>query len=134
MSQNVSGRVAEPHPGYDGPGHSCNNSWFGLTANSNNLINNTGQNWAVGAVCYTMFNTIVPPNSTQYKWSHCRNGCSGCSPDGSAYINASSNHAGGSNFLLCDGSVKFIKATIATTVYWSVGTRGNNDIVSADSF
>jgi prepilin-type N-terminal cleavage/methylation domain-containing protein/prepilin-type processing-associated H-X9-DG protein len=112
----------------------CNNAWFALTSGSNNLINNTGQNWAVGATSYTMFNTIVPPNSTQYKWGSCRNGCSGCSPDGSAYVNTSSNHSGGSNFLLCDGSVKFIKGTIATTVYWSVGTRANNDVVSADSF
>jgi len=114
--------------------NTCNTSWFALTAGTNNLINNTGQNWAVGSPAYTMFNTIVPPNSTQYKWGSCRNGCSGCSPDGSSYVNASSNHSGGVNALLADGSVRFVKNTIAQTVYWALGTRANGEVIDASQF
>jgi len=114
--------------------NACNTSWFALTVGNNNLINNEGQNWSVGAMAYTMFNTIVPPNSTQYKWGSCRNGCGGCSPDGSSYVNASSNHSGGVNALFADGSVKFLKNTIAQTVYWGLGTRANGEVVDASQY
>ena len=112
----------------------CNSAWLGLTLNSNNLINNEGQWWLTGDTAYTLFNTIVPPNSNIYKFGTCRNGCSGCSPDGSEFVNTSSNHSGGCNFLMGDGSVRFIKATVSQTIYWYLGTRANNETVSADSY
>ena len=113
--------------------NNCTNSWMALTG-GNNLVNNEGQFWAIGATAFTLFNTIVPPNSTQYKWGSCRSGCSGCSPDGSSYVNASSNHSGGCNVLMGDGSVKFIKSTIATQIWWSLGTRANGEVISSDAF
>ncbi len=112
----------------------CSASWISQTAGSGNLINNEGQYWIVGATAFTMFNTIVPPNSTMYKFGSCRNGCGGCSPDGSTFVNASSNHPGGVNTLMGDGSVRFIKATIAQNIYWSLGTRANNEVISSDAF
>jgi len=114
--------------------NTCNSSWLGLTLNSPNLIDNEGQWWLVGDTAYSQFNTIVTPNSTLYKFGSCRNGCSGCSPDGSSFVNSSSNHSGGVNTLFCDGSVKFIKSTIAQTVWWSLGTRANNDVVDQGSY
>ena len=112
----------------------CNTSWLGLTAGSNNLINNEGQWWILGDTAYTQFNTIVTPNSTQYKFGSCRNGCSGCSPDASQFVNASSNHSGGVNVLLGDGSVKFVKSTISQNAWWSIGTKAGNDPVGSDAF
>jgi prepilin-type processing-associated H-X9-DG protein len=114
----------------------CNRAWLQITpANAGSqLVNNNGQWWLVGSQVFTMFNTIVPPSSNVYKWGHCRNGCTGCGPDASSIINASSNHSGGSNFLMCDGSVRFIKSTISQTIYWYIGTRANNETVSADSY
>jgi prepilin-type N-terminal cleavage/methylation domain-containing protein/prepilin-type processing-associated H-X9-DG protein len=109
---------------------SCNSTFAG----SSNLKNNMGQVWLLGSMCYTVFNTVVPPNSVQYKWGECRNGCGGCSPDSSNYVNASSNHSGGANFLLGDGSVKFIKDSIAWNIYWSAGTRANGDVVGSDQW
>ena len=47
---------------------------------------------------------------------------------------ASSRHSGGVNTLMADGSVRFIKATVAYTVWWSLGTRGNGEIISADAY
>jgi prepilin-type N-terminal cleavage/methylation domain-containing protein/prepilin-type processing-associated H-X9-DG protein len=112
----------------------CQNMWIGLTVGNGNLINNEGQWWISGNTNYTLFNTIVPPTSNIYKWGSCRNGCGGCSPDGSEFANASSAHPGGCNVLMGDGSVKFIKTTIAQSIWWSLGTRANNEVVSADSY
>ena len=70
----------------------------------------------------------------QYAWGNCRNGCGGCSPDGSAYSNASSNHSGGCNVLMGDGSVKFVKATINNQTWWSIGTKANGEVVGSDAY
>jgi prepilin-type N-terminal cleavage/methylation domain-containing protein/prepilin-type processing-associated H-X9-DG protein len=114
--------------------NSCTTAFIGLTAGSNNLINNEGQWWISGNTNYTLFNTIVPPNSGQYKWGSCRNGCSGCSPDGSSYANSSSQHSGGVNILMGDGSVRFIKSTVNNNTWWSLGTRANNEVLDSNSF
>jgi prepilin-type N-terminal cleavage/methylation domain-containing protein/prepilin-type processing-associated H-X9-DG protein len=45
-----------------------------------------------------------------------------------------SRHAGGANFLMCDGSVKFLKASISMAVYCALGSRAGNEIISADSY
>ncbi len=93
-----------------------------------------GQNWLYGATSITLFNTIAPPSSNQYAWANCRQNCSGCWPDGSDYVNASSNHSGGCNVLMGDGSVRFVKSTIALNIWWSLGTRANGEVLSANAF
>ena len=45
-----------------------------------------------------------------------------------------SYHPGGGNFALCDGSVKFIKNTIAMPIYQGLSTRGMGELISADSY
>jgi prepilin-type N-terminal cleavage/methylation domain-containing protein/prepilin-type processing-associated H-X9-DG protein len=98
-----------------------------------NLNQYRGHFWEVGANGTTLFNTIVTPNSTQYKWSACRSSSGGW-PDQATYANASSNHAGGVNVLMGDGSVKFVKDSINQQTWWALGTRANGEIVSADAF
>ena len=53
-----------------------------------------GQLWALGERGYTLFNTIVPPNSQLYPWRNCRlsvgANCPSCAPEGSSFVNASS--------------------------------------------
>lgn len=51
-----------------------------------------------------------------------------------ALITATSNHPGGVNVCMADGSVKFAKDTINPRTWWAVGTRKNKDIVSGDAF
>ena len=114
--------------------NTCQSSWQSLTSGSNTLVNNEGQYWLIGDTAYTLFNTIVPPNSNIYKFGSCRNGCGGCSPDGSDYVNVSSNHSGGVNILMGDGSVRFLKSTVAQNIYWSIGTRANGEVVSSDAY
>jgi len=45
-----------------------------------------------------------------------------------------SNHPGGANFCMADGSVKFLKTTINFAIYQALATRGNGEIVSSDAF
>jgi prepilin-type N-terminal cleavage/methylation domain-containing protein/prepilin-type processing-associated H-X9-DG protein len=45
-----------------------------------------------------------------------------------------SYHNGGSNYLFADGSVKFIKLTINTSIYQALGSRAGGEVVGADQF
>ena len=104
------------------------------TTNTNDIKGNKGERWAWGETGMTMFHTIVPPNSQQYAFGACRNDCAGCSPDAAVFSNAQSNHPGGVNVLMSDGSVRFIKDTIAWSTWWSLGTKANGETVSADQY
>jgi prepilin-type N-terminal cleavage/methylation domain-containing protein/prepilin-type processing-associated H-X9-DG protein len=96
--------------------------------------NDKGLRWAIGGAGLTSFNTICPPNTPQYNWGGCRLDQAGGGFAWGPYSNATSNHPGGCNFLLADGSVKFIKSTINMQTYWSLGTRNSGEVLSADSY
>jgi prepilin-type processing-associated H-X9-DG protein len=108
----------------------CNTSWVSNT----NVTNTVGQRWGWGDTGMTMFNTIVPPNSTQYKWSSCRSGCGGCSIDSASFTNATSNHSGGVNVAFADGSVRFIKGSVTQRVWMALGTKSNGETLSASDY
>ncbi|WP_422930838.1 DUF1559 domain-containing protein [Singulisphaera sp. PoT] len=117
---------------------SCNTFWATGTAvsDSTGLKQYEGQTWALGERGFTLFNTIVPPNSKQYRWHSCRMGsdCLECAMEGSAFINANSNHPGGANYAFADGSVRFLKESINMQTYWSLGSRNGGEVISADSY
>ena len=96
------------------------------------LFNTRGLNWANGNTNYTMFCTVVPPNSRQYPFGGCKSGGGGV--DLAEIVNSNSYHPGGCNVLMGDGSVKFIKETIAWNIWWSLGTKAGNEVVSADAY
>jgi prepilin-type N-terminal cleavage/methylation domain-containing protein/prepilin-type processing-associated H-X9-DG protein len=92
-----------------------------------------GERWAPDDGGFTLFNTVVPPSSTQYSFACCAFAKSyGC--DDGSFENANSMHPGGANFLFADGSVHFIKSSISIKTYWALGTRANGEIVSSDQF
>jgi prepilin-type N-terminal cleavage/methylation domain-containing protein/prepilin-type processing-associated H-X9-DG protein len=114
----------------------CSTS-FATAANNNGLSTNRGSYWAWGAEAQSLFNTIVPPSSTQFQWSTCRFGCQGCGPvssDHSNIANANSNHPGGANVLMADGHVQFIKSSLSIQIWWSLGTKANGEVISADAY
>ena len=103
-------------------------------AQNTNISNANGNRWGWGASTMSMFHTIVPPNSKQYAWNSCRDGCAGCGPDDSIFSNAQSNHSGGVNVLFADGSVKFIKDSINMQTWWALGTKASGEVISSDSY
>jgi prepilin-type N-terminal cleavage/methylation domain-containing protein/prepilin-type processing-associated H-X9-DG protein len=111
----------------------------GLSACSTAFQNLTGINqfrgvfWEIGSPGMTLFNTIVPPNSTQYSWGSCRPNGGGFAND-STFNNVSSRHPGGANVMMADGSCKFIKNSINQLTWWSLGTKANGEVIDASSY
>jgi prepilin-type processing-associated H-X9-DG protein len=108
----------------------CTTAFLG----SGPFTNNRGWRWGAGSPGLSMFNTIVTPNSTQHAWSGCRFGCSGCGVDFGNFINATSNHSGGVNVGMADGSVRFVKGSVSEQTWWALGTKDGNEVISSDSY
>jgi len=49
-------------------------------------------------------------------------------------VAASSNHPGGVNVLLADGSVRFVKSSVNYLSWFALATPGGGEVLSADSF
>jgi len=104
-------------------------------ASGNGSVNQKGFRWCENLGGFTLFNTIVPPNSNDYNFGWC---AFKAKPNSNAsdgqYQNASSNHPGGANFLFGDGSVKFLKSTINMRTYWALGTKAGGEVISSDAY
>jgi prepilin-type N-terminal cleavage/methylation domain-containing protein/prepilin-type processing-associated H-X9-DG protein len=96
-----------------------------------NIDRQRGRDWAHGCVGQTMFNTIITPNSKDHPWLVCSN--VGSTALG-VFSNAASYHPGGVNTLLTDGSVRFIKDSVAPNIWWGLGTRNGGEVISSDSY
>lgn len=90
-----------------------------------------GSSWAyTDAWEKQVYSHLMPPNSpglNTYNSNTFR-----CS-EGDSAMGPSSNHPGGVNLAMMDGSVRFIKNTINLPTWWALGTRGGGEIISADS-
>jgi prepilin-type processing-associated H-X9-DG protein len=83
----------------------------------------------------SLFQTIVPPNSDIYPWADCRMDCGpSCGAVYTGYHNATSNHPGGVNAAMSDGSVRFIKSSVSMQTWMQLGTKANGEVISADSY
>ena len=78
-----------------------------------------------------MFNTVVTPNSKAYTLGLLLRVPPSATLRSST---ANSNHPGGVNVLMADGSVRFAKDSINQATWWALGTRGNGEVISADSY
>jgi prepilin-type N-terminal cleavage/methylation domain-containing protein len=86
---------------------------------------NRGSTWFLGRPRFTAFITYLPPNS---KYPDFRP--SGGGGDDLVLIFTRSNHTGGINTLLGDGSVQFISNSIAVTMYQAMASINGGEIVS----
>jgi prepilin-type processing-associated H-X9-DG protein len=50
-----------------------------------------------------------------------------------SFIGASSSHPGGTNVLLMDGSVRFVKDSMSAILWSALGTRAGGEVISADA-
>jgi prepilin-type N-terminal cleavage/methylation domain-containing protein/prepilin-type processing-associated H-X9-DG protein len=61
-----------------------------------------------------------------------------CSYDGwhtdSGVITASSNHPGGVNLAMMDGSVRFVRDSVNQVTWWAIATYAGGEVVSADAY
>jgi prepilin-type processing-associated H-X9-DG protein len=98
------------------------------------IASKQGASWAVGDLVYTMYNHVGVPNSRSCS------GMAGMMMMGSntAMVNMSnqvppsSNHPGGVNVLFGDGSIHFIKDSIAMPTWRAIGTRNGGEVISGN--
>jgi prepilin-type processing-associated H-X9-DG protein len=107
------------------------------TMTDNGNISNNGFSWALAwpwhtlVSEYTHFNT---PNGYSCVTASDTSGGSYTLGGTSGIITATSNHSGGVNLCMSDGSVKFVKDSIAPQTWWALGTRNLGEVISADSY
>jgi len=105
-----------------------------IQKNPNNGGSNRGQKWQTGSPGLTLTSIVLTPNSTNYPFSACRLDCNGCGADFGHLFGISSNHPGGVNVLMADGSVKFIKSSVNEQTWWALGTRDGGETISSDAY
>jgi prepilin-type processing-associated H-X9-DG protein len=74
--------------------------------------------------CYSM---VMTPNTRACWYDNASN-------TDHTLVGASSNHPGGVNVALMDGSVRFIKSSIANATWWALATKSGGEILSGDSY
>jgi prepilin-type N-terminal cleavage/methylation domain-containing protein/prepilin-type processing-associated H-X9-DG protein len=96
-----------------------------------------GNIWLAGnpssGMMWDSYNHFTGPNSTGCIWQPIDPNTGGTGTLGDA-MPPSSNHPGGVNVGFADGSVRFIKDTIALTTWWALGTRNGGEVISADAY
>ena len=78
-----------------------------------------GAGWIHGREYWTAYNHYHPPNSPIPDMGTCGNGVFG----------SRSEHIGGIQTALCDGSVRFISDSIDLSIWRGLGTRGNAEVL-----
>jgi prepilin-type processing-associated H-X9-DG protein len=113
---------------------SCN-AMPGTTASVRS--NGNGGYWVAAYPWHTVVNEYQhngPPNSVecQNPTDYFGTWLTYVGPTGSAAPN--SNHPGGVNLCLADGSVRFVKDTVTLQTWWALGTRAGGEVITADSY
>ncbi|WP_165251218.1 DUF1559 domain-containing protein [Paludisphaera soli] len=83
-------------------------------------------------VNYSVYNHMGTPNTTACSTNESGGNSTGQDRFGPAPPN--SNHSGGVNMALSDGSVKFIKDSVNRASWWALGTRNGGEVLSSDQF
>jgi len=81
-------------------------------------FSNVGGPWLYGYHSTTSYWHVAPPNGRSCMY-----------PPSRIATSANSNHTGGVNVVLCDGSVRFVRDAIAISTWRALGTRNGNEVV-----
>jgi prepilin-type N-terminal cleavage/methylation domain-containing protein/prepilin-type processing-associated H-X9-DG protein len=96
-----------------------------------------GQIWTIAhpwATAFNRYNHLGTPNTTSCDASG-STGTVGAGFGGAlGTVPPTSNHSGGVNMALADGSVRFIKDSVNLQSWWALGTRDGGEVISADSY
>jgi len=84
-----------------------------------------GSYWFDGHPENGMYNHVMPPNT----WS-----CSNANVNDIGALTASSRHSGGVNVCMMDGSVRFLKGSVANTVWWALASRAGGEVIDQASY
>jgi prepilin-type processing-associated H-X9-DG protein len=90
--------------------------------------------WAISAPFFTTSNSYVhflTPNQLSCTYATDPSGGYG---GAWGAITATSNHPGGVNIGMADGSVRFVKDSIALNTWWALGTRNLGEVISSDAY
>jgi prepilin-type N-terminal cleavage/methylation domain-containing protein/prepilin-type processing-associated H-X9-DG protein len=77
------------------------------------------------------YNHVGAPNTMSCYASNSYGGVWGSAQDS---LPPTSNHSGGVNMCMGDGSVKFIKNSVALPTFWALGTRDAGEIIGSDAY
>jgi prepilin-type N-terminal cleavage/methylation domain-containing protein/prepilin-type processing-associated H-X9-DG protein len=96
---------------------------------------NVGTAWIM-SMAYSLPNTayshVNTPNTPRCTYTGSQDPTYWCGTMCSAA--PTSNHNGGVNVGMADGSVKFIKNTVNMTTWWALGSRNMGEIISSDQY
>jgi prepilin-type N-terminal cleavage/methylation domain-containing protein/prepilin-type processing-associated H-X9-DG protein len=90
-----------------------------------------GRSWHEAMLGSAIGNMLLPPNPP---YPNCQVMSWDGDMDSPGMYTLSSYHPGGCNVALCDGSVRFLKSSVAMSIVWSLGTRAGGEIVSSDAY
>jgi prepilin-type N-terminal cleavage/methylation domain-containing protein/prepilin-type processing-associated H-X9-DG protein len=103
-------------------------SWYGSVQKNCGGVNSMFNAWTITLRHSSNFrSTKNPPNTLPGV---------GFSGGGACGTNAAfgSMHSGGLNFLMADGSARFVKNSISLPTWWALSTRAGAEVISADSY
>src|SRR5262249_15955990 len=95
------------------------------SATTGNWNANRNNQWINGHFGNTLYNHFYTPNIVG-KWD-CGN-----ESHNKALTAARSNHSGGVNVLLADGSVRFVRDSILQQTWWALSPRSGGEVITGD--
>jgi hypothetical protein len=101
-------------------------------------FHHTGSAWSSGEMASAAYNHVAPPNGRScaiMTGAQMMGSWSGDAMNLPWYmqISATSNHPGGVNVLSGDGSVRFVKDTVAVQPWRAFGSRAGGEVISSDA-
>jgi len=108
----------------------CDASMQKLANSSGTVIDGKGADW-MNQDCGQGggYSHIQTPNKKACVFK----GETGLAPD-HTIVGASSNHKGGVNVTMLDGSVRFVKDSVGKTVWWALATSKGGEVIDANSY